>query len=308
MLQTNIGRLKLKRPTILAAGLLGTHKSLLLRVEREGGSGAVTTKSITLEPRVGHNNPIMVETEAGWLNAVGYSNPGLEHAQKEFADLSEFNEPVIGSLVAGDADEYVQLAEGVKDLKFSALELPLSCPHTPGFGLLAGQGTPEATYDIVKAVRAVTKLPLILKISPNIPALGAVVKAAEKGGADAIAAGNTLGPGMVIDIATASPVLDFKFGGMSGPAVKPIAVRVVYDVYQAVDIPVIGIGGITTGADAIEMMMAGATAVGVGTAIHYRGIPVFKQIHAEMENLLEKYGYSSAKEIIGIANDKGAKK
>lgn len=302
-LKTNVSGLKLKRPTILAAGILGTHKSLLLRIEREGRPGAVTTKSITLEPRIGHNNPIMVETEGGFLNAVGYSNPGIEEIKKEFRDLSEFKEPIIASLVAGNADEYSRLAQSAKELDFPAIEIPLSCPHTPGFGLMAGHGTPEATYDIVKAVKREIKVPLIAKLSPNTPALGEVAKAAEKAGADAIAAGNTLGPGMVIDINTAKPVLDFKFGGMSGPAIKPIAIRMVYDIYQTVKIPIIGIGGITTGSDAIEMMMAGATAIGIGTAAHYRGIDVFEKIHHEMETWLESNGYSSVKETIGIANE-----
>ncbi len=297
-----MARLRLKNPTILAAGILGISKKILERVARSG-AGAITTKSITIKPRDGHNNPIFIQsTKESFLNAVGYSNPGLETVKEEFKDLNDFPVPIIGSLVGTDAEEFSYLTENVKEIGFKAIEIVLSCPHTPGFGVLAGHSTPEATKEITSAVRKKTKLPLFVKVSPNIMNLGEVAKAAEKSGADAITAVNTLGPGMAIDVKTGKPVLGFKFGGLSGPALKPIAIRCVYDIYESVRIPIIGVGGITTGKDAIEMMMAGATAVGIGTGIYYRGIDIFKKVCDEMKEFLESHGYSSLDEIIGIAH------
>ena len=301
-IETKLAVVRLKNPTILPAGFLGISKKILERVAK-CGAGAVTTKSITVKPKQGHNNPIFIQaTKESFLNAVGYSNPGIEAAKKEFEDLKNFPIPVIGSLVGKDAKEFAYLAENVNDIDFKAIEIVLSCPHTPGFGLMAGQGTPESTKEITSAVRKKTKLPLFVKVSPNVMKLGDVAKAAEKAGADGITAVNTLGPGMVIDVETAKPVLNFKVGGMSGPALKPIAIRCVYDIYEAVKIPIIGVGGITTGKDAIEMMMAGATAVGIGTGIYYRGWDIFKKVCDEMIKFLESHDYSDVKEIIGMAH------
>ena len=167
---------------------------------------------------------------------------------------------------------------------------------------MAGQGTPEATARITKAVRKTTKLPLIIKISPSVPGIGEIAKAAESEGADAINMGNTLGPGMKIDIERATPVLAFKFGGMSGPSIKPVMIRCVYDLYKAIKIPIIATGGITTGSDAIEAIMAGATAVGIGTAIYYRGINVFRKVVAEMEKWMREYKYKNLSQIKGLAH------
>jgi dihydroorotate dehydrogenase (NAD+) catalytic subunit len=301
-LSTELSGLKLKNPTILAAGILGISKGILEKVAKSG-AGAVTVKSITIEPKKGHNNPILIQvTKEAFLNAVGYSNPGLEATKKEFADLSDFPVPIIGSLTAKDVEEYDKLSKGVKDIKFDAIEIVLSCPHTPGFGLMAGHGTPEATYEMTKTVKKNTKLPLIVKVSPNVMNLGEIVKAAEKAGADVINAVNTLGPGMGIDIKTGKPILDFKVGGLSGPALRPIAVRCVYDIYKSVKIPIIGVGGVTTGNDAIEMMMAGASAVGIGTGVYYRGIDIFKKVCNEIEEFMKTHNYSDLKEIIGMAH------
>ncbi|HHT9127456.1 MAG TPA: DUF561 domain-containing protein, partial [Candidatus Wujingus californicus] len=187
--------------------------------------------------------------------------------------------------------------------KFSAIEIPLSCPHTPGFGLLAGQGTPQATFDITSAVRKVTKLPLFVKISPNIPEICTVAKAAEDAGADAITAVNSMGPGMAINIEAQKPVLSFKVGGVTGDALRPIAIRCVYDIYKAVKIPIIGVGGISTGRHAIEMIMAGASAIGIGTGVYYRGIDVFKKVCEEMTQWMQENGFYSINSIVGVAHD-----
>jgi dihydroorotate dehydrogenase (NAD+) catalytic subunit len=301
-LDVELTGLKLKNPTILASGILGISKKMLLSVAK-AGAGALTTKSITIKPREGHKNPILIQTtKETFLNAVGYSNPGLEESKKEFENLDHFPVPIIGSLVASNAEEFAYLTENIKKIGFKAIEIVLSCPHTPGFGLLAGQGTPEATEEITSAVRRKTKLPLFVKVSSNIMCLGDVVKAAEMAGANGITAINTVGPGMAIDVETTKPILDFKVGGMSGPAIRPIAIRCVYDIYESVKIPIIGVGGIITGKDAIEMMMAGATAVGIGTGIYYRDLNIFKKVCDEMREFMKSHGYSNLKEIVGIAH------
>lgn len=301
MLRTDICGIRLDNPTILASGILGVTKASLANCIRNG-AGAVTMKSISKEPRKGHNNPIIITFEAGMMNAVGYSNPGLLEAKKEFSDLHEVKGPVIASVIGTTPEEFAQMVRDFVTDDFAAVELPLSCPHTPGFGTLAGQGTPEATYDITKAAVKETKLPVFVKISPNTQSLGDVAKAAERAGAGAITCGNTLGPGMVIDIRTRQPILDFKVGGISGPALRPIAVRCVYDIYKSVKIPIIGVGGIQTGRDAIEMIMAGASAVGIGTGVYYRGPEVFRLICREMEEFMQQEGIRDIKEIIGAAH------
>ena len=293
--------MRLGNPTILASGILGTTRPLLRRVAR-AGAGAVTIKSISEEPRGGHANPTVITFEAGMLNAVGYSNPGVEEALKEFADLSDVPAPVIASVIGSDADGFRRVAERMDSLPFAAMELPLSCPHTPGYGLLAGQGTPEATSAITSAVRGVTKKPVFVKLSPSIPALCDVARAAEDAGADAITAVNSMGPGMLINIAAREPILDFKVGGVTGPALRPVAIRCVYDIFEAVKIPIIGTGGISTGRHAIEMMMAGAAAVGIGSAVYRNGVDVFDRICREMLAWMETNGVESVEELIGAAH------
>jgi dihydroorotate dehydrogenase (NAD+) catalytic subunit len=301
-LETKFCGIKLKNPTILASGLLGTSRFLLSRVI-ENGAGAVTIKSISFEPREGHKNPTVIAFEGGMMNAVGYSNFGVEGARKEFINLKELKSPVFASVIGSETDDFVEVAGGLKGLDFSAIEIPLSCPHTPGFGTLAGQDTPEKTFEITKAVVKKTEKPVFVKLSPNTKNIGEVAQAAEKAGASAITAVNTLGPGMIINPEAGKPVLDFKVGGVSGPALKPVAVRCVYDVYESVKIPVIGVGGVLTGKDAIEMLMAGATAVGIGSGIYYRGIDVFRKVCSEMSQWMEKNGYKSPKELVGVAHD-----
>ncbi len=300
-LSVDLGGIKLKNPTILASGVLGLDVAVLRRVT-QGGAGAVTIKSLTSSPRKGHNNPILIEAAQGvFMNAVGYANKGIEHGVEEFKKW-DGDTPLIGSIVASDADEFARLTEKIQEAPIDALEIVLSCPHTPGYGLLAGQGSPEATAAITKAVRNKTKLPLSVKLSPSIPAIGEVAKAAESAGADIINMGNTVGPGMRIDINRASPTLAFKIGGMSGPAIKPITIRSVYDLYQAVKIPIIATGGIMTGEDAIEAVMAGATAVGIGTGIYYRGLYVFKKVCEEIEEWIKKNKYKNLISLKGIAH------
>ncbi|MGQ3685135.1 MAG: dihydroorotate dehydrogenase [Candidatus Loosdrechtia sp.] len=301
-LAINLCNIQLGNPVILASGILGVTKALLKRVS-ENGAGAVTIKSISKEPREGHKNPTVITFEAGMLNAVGYSNSGVEKALEEFTNLQDVGVPVIASVIGTQKEDFVYVVERLSHTKFSAIEIPLSCPHTPGFGLLAGQGTPQATFGITSEVRKVTKLPLFIKLSPNIPEICTVAKAAEDAGADAITAVNSMGPGMIINIEARRPVLDFKVGGVTGDALRPIAIRCVYDLYKTVKIPIIGVGGISTGRHAIEMMMAGASAIGIGTGVYYRGIDIFKKIREEMVSWMQENGFDDINKIIGAAND-----
>jgi dihydroorotate dehydrogenase (NAD+) catalytic subunit len=301
-LSVSLCGIKLRNPLILASGVLGVTRASLKNVA-ENGAGAVAIKSISREERKGHNPPIILTEEDVMINAVGYSNPGLIEAKREFSNLKEVGVPVIASIIGKDADEFAYMAKNFLSGEFAAVEIPLSCPHTPGYGVMAGQGTPEMTFEITKAVKKNTKLPVIIKLSSSSQALGEVAKSAEKAGADAINMGNTIGPGMLIDIKAKKPILGFRFGGLSGPAIKPVAVRCVYDVYESVKIPVIGTGGVTTGEDAVEMLMAGASAVGIGSAVYYRGIDVFKKIAAEISDFMKKEGYSKISEMVGVAHD-----
>jgi len=301
-ISTKISTVRMNNPTILASGILGVSRASLANVARNG-AGAVTIKSISKEPRKGHNNPILVGYEGGFLNAVGYSNPGLKEAKGEFSDLDKVGVPVIGSIIGTTAKDFAFMAKEFSQ-GFDAIEIPLSCPHTPGFGMLAGQSTPKATADITKAVKKNTNVPVIVKVSPSAQSLCEIAKAAMKAGADALNVGNTQGPGMFIDIRAAKPVLDFKVGGLSGPGIRPIAVRCIYDVYEATKgkIPIIGCGGVTNGRDAIEMFMAGASAVGMGTAVYYRGIDVFKKVNMEIKKFMVNEKYNRIKDMVGIAH------
>jgi len=297
--------LKLANPTVLASGVLGVSRDMIARVA-VCGAGAAVIKSISPQPRQGHHNPTVIAYEAGMLNAVGYSNPGADEAAVEFHNMGELPIPVFASAVGRDAAEFAEVAAKLNGCGFSALELPLSCPHTPGYGTLAGHGTPQATEQITRAVREVTDLPLFVKLSPNVPGIGELALAAVEGGADGISAVNTLGPGMVINVEAREPVLDFRVGGLSGPALRPVAVRCVYDVATALRkagkrTPIIGIGGVASGRDALEMVMAGASAVGVGTAVYSRGIRVFAQIAGELRALCERLGIGSLEEVRGAA-------
>ncbi len=314
-LSTTLCGVKLANPTILPAGFLGTTKNILKRVA-DNGAGAVTIKSISIEEREGHQNPTVLLFEAGMLNAVGYSNPGAKEAAKEFSDLSNIGAPVIASIIGQKDDDFLRVIDEFGDSlqpsqkcgetnssAFSAVEIPLSCPHTPGFGTLGGQSSPEATARIVSFVKKNVKLPLFVKLSPNVPDIGELAKIAEDSGADGITAVNTMGPGMVINIDARKPVLDFKMGGVSGPALRPIAVRCVYDIYKSVKIPIIGTGGVSTGREAVEMLMAGASAVGIGTAIYSRGIEVFQKVNDEIASWMNESGYNNIAELIGAAHD-----
>lgn len=294
--------LKLRNPTILGSGIVGVSRASV-SFATKNGAGAVTIKSVTSEPRKGHPAPIILTYEGGMINSVGYSNPGIDNISDEFSELKSVGAPVIGSITGKDREEFSSLAEKAARMDFAALEIVLSCPHTPGYGTMAGQSTPEVTEEITRAVKEKTRVPLFVKLSPNVMAISEIAKAAERGGADAITAVNTLGPGMMIDIKSRKPILGGTIGGLSGDALRPVAVRCVYDIYKAVKIPIIGTGGILNGNHAVEMIMAGARAVGIGTGVYSRGIEVFRKVNEEIKQFMRENEYGKLEEMRGVAHE-----
>ncbi|MFK5954324.1 MAG: dihydroorotate dehydrogenase [Desulfobacterium sp.] len=287
-------------PTVLASGILGNNFDILQRVH-ESGCGLVTMKSIGPDPRDGHNNPTVIDLGHGMINAVGLPSPGYLHMEKEWTALDNRDFPIIASIYGASVDEFQRVADYVSDKKPDFIELNISCPNSKKHGMLFGTSA-TASFDVVNAVKKVIDTtPLIAKLTPQALNIGEIAKACEDAGADAICAINTLGPGMLIDIESRTPILDFKKGGLSGPMIRPVAVRCVYDIFKATRLPIIGLGGITTGADAIEMIMAGATLVGIGSAITYRGIEVFKQVSDEIDQWLDDHG-CTLEEIRGAAH------
>ncbi len=289
----------LKNPTVLASGILGNSKDILARVY-ESGCGLVTLKSIGPEPRDGHKNPTVIDLGCGLINAVGLPSPGYLNMENEWAELENRNFPIIASIYGGSVDEYQRVAEYVSSKKPDFIEINISCPNSEQHGMIFGINR-DSSRDVVSAVKAVISVPLIVKLTPQAPDIADIAKTCEDAGADAICAINTVGPGMVIDIESGRPILAFKKGGLSGPMIKPIAVRCVFDIYKAVSIPIIGLGGIMTGEDAVEMMMAGASLVGIGTAVRYRGIEVFQKITDEMDVWLSGHNLNLA-DIRGAAH------
>jgi dihydroorotate dehydrogenase (NAD+) catalytic subunit len=299
MLEVEILNMKLKNPVLLAAGVLGSTASSLNWAARNG-AGGVVTKSFSLEPNKGYPNPTTVEVRGGIINAIGLSNPGLESFKIELEKINE-KVPTIASLYGSSPEEFSQVAKEVEDM-VDALELNVSCPHAmTGCGASIGQD-PDLTSEIVRKVKQTVKIPVIVKLTPNVTDIVEIAMAAEKAGGDGLTLINSLGPGMCIDLETARPVLSNRFGGMSGPAIKPIALRCVYQVYEAVKIPIMGVGGIMDYKDAVEFLYAGARCVQVGTAVMYHGLEVFHRISNGMESFMRDKEFNSVDEVVGLAH------
>ncbi len=292
----------LKNPIVLASGILGNSKDILERVYAQG-CGLVTMKSIGPEPRDGHKNPTVIDLGHGMINAVGLPSPGYLNMENEWDELGKRKFPLIASIYGSSINEFQMVAEFVSSKHPDYIEINISCPNSEKHGMIFGVN-PQSSYDVVSAVKKVIHVPLIAKLTPQALDIGQIAKTCEDAGADAICAINTAGPGMVIDIESQRPVLAFKKGGLSGPMIKPVAVRCVYDIYEAVDIPIIGLGGVTTGSDAIELMMAGASLIGIGSAVRYRGIDVFQKVADEMDTWLSNHNLRM-EDIKGAAHKEG---
>lgn len=292
-LKTNFLGVELASPLVLPAGVMGMSYSGL-KICVENGAGMVTSKSLTRQPRPGHEGPVMAEVQGGFLNCMGLCNPGIEEGLAEIDEFKKLSStPLIVSIFATGRDEFTELTLAANNSSADFLELNLSCPNVfDEFGIPLAASR-EQVFEIVKAVKAVSRLPVIAKLSPNVLSITDIALAAETAGADALCLINTLGPGMLIDIYARKPVLYNRFGGMSGPCLKPIALKLIYQVYSSVEIPIIGMGGIQSGQDAVEMKMAGASLIGVGTAIYYHGLEIFSRINQEIRDYLEESGYQS---------------
>ena len=298
-LATEIAGLKLANPTMLASGILG-YTGLSLKSIIEAGAGAVVTKSMGLEPRTGYPNPTVVQTDCGLLNAMGLPNPGISHFKEEMNELKNTGVPTILSIYGYSSEEFAKVAETAAKMGADAIELNVSCPHIKKAGAEIGCD-PLLLTEIVEEVKKKVAKPVIVKLTPNVANIGEIAKAAEKAGADAITAINTV-KAMNIEIETGRPLLANKFGGLSGPAIKPIAVRCVYDVYRSVDVPIIGCGGISSWQDAVEFMLAGASAVQIGTAVAFKGVGVFSSVAKGIEAYLKRKGFKNVKELVGLAH------
>ncbi len=297
----NLAGFKMRNPVMLASGILGVTPDIIKRVA-DAGAGAMVMKSISVEPRQGYRNPTIVEVEGGgYVNAVGLSNPGLDVFAEEMRGLKEKPIPVVASLFGSTAKEFSHIVSTLESTPVDCYELNLSCPHVEKVGLEVGQD-PVAVSKVVKAAKKAASRPVLVKISPNLTAPAEIAAAAESAGADAITAVNTV-RAMVIDVETGQPILSHRIGGLSGSVIKPIAVRCVYDVSQRVKIPVIGCGGITTWKDAVEFLLAGASAVQVGSAVGYRGLGVFSEITDGIRSYMAQRGLKNIGEIIGRAHN-----
>jgi len=296
-LGVNIKDLYFKNPVLTASGTCGFGQEIADFVDLEK-LGGVVMKGTTLKHREGNNYPRMAETPSGMLNAVGLQNKGVDNFVKNiYPTIKDVNSNFIVNVNGSTIEEYVELTERINELdKIPAIELNISCPNVKEGGMAFGVSCPSAEA-VVKAVRAVYHKPLIVKLSPNVTNIAEIARAVEGQGADSVSLVNTF-LGMAINAETRKPVLSTITGGLSGPAIKPIALRMVWQVAQAVKVPVIGMGGIMNATDAIEFMLAGATAVQVGTAIFIDPtIPV--QIVDGINAYLERHQFSSVKEIIG---------
>lgn len=301
LLSTKIAGLSLANPTALASGVLGFSGESLKRVA-EAGAGAVVTKSVGVNPRPGYPNPTVVQTEAGLINAMGLPNPGIAYFAEEIAFArTVVGVPLIVSVFGYSAEEYALVAEKAVMAGADGVELNVSCPHVKDTGHEIGQNV-KTLAEVVERVKVSVKKPVIVKLSPNVTDVVELAKAAVKAGADALTAVNTV-KAMAIDVETQMPVLSNVKGGLSGPAIKPIALRCVYEVFEAdLKVPIFGCGGIRTWRDAVEFLLAGASGVQVGTGVALDEISLFGDINKGLQAYLQRKGYRSVMEIVGLSH------
>ena len=301
-LAVELAGLRLPNPLLLASGIADETAGSMIRAVKEG-AGGVVTKSLNLEGRDGHGNPVVVEMDGGLINAMGLPNPGVDDFGKEIKEyLKETGggRPIIGSVFGSDMDEYAETANRICRFGVKAVEINGSCPNAEGLGLEFGQD-PDTIEDLVSGVKGNCDAPVFFKLTPNTHDIVALAKAAERGGADGVVAINTL-KAMKIDIHLARPILTNTSGGLSGPAIKSVGVKAVYDIAKSdLGIPIIGVGGITGFQDAVEYIQAGATAVQIGTAVMWDNLAVFGEIREGMRAFMSRMGYGSVDEMIKLA-------
>lgn len=298
-LSFKIGNVEFKNPVMTASGTFGSGKEYVDFIDLNK-LGAVVVKGVSKTPWIGNDTPRIAEVYGGMLNSVGLQNPGVDAFIKEdIPFLRQFDTKIVVNVCGHSLDEYIEVTESLANEDVDALELNISCPNVAE-GCLSFGTDAKMVEKVVSSVKKVSKQPLIVKLTPNVTDITEIARASEIGGADAISLINTI-TGMKIDIHKRKPILAKKMGGMSGPAIKPIAVRMVYQVSKVVNIPIIGMGGISNGDDAIEFILAGASGIAVGTANFinpYATIDVLKGI----EDYMDKYNIKDLKEIRGIVD------
>jgi dihydroorotate dehydrogenase (NAD+) catalytic subunit len=299
-LDVDLAGLRLANPTMLASGILGHSVETLVNIAK-AGAGAVVTKSVSQKPREGYANPTVVQADCGLINAVGLPNPGIEQFAKEIRRAKAMaSVPLVVSVFGFSDEEYASVARKAVDAGADGVELNVSCPHVKKTGSEIGQD-PKILTQVIRKVKASLDKPVLVKLSPNVMSMSDVAGAAVRAGADALTIMNTL-KAMAIDVETTMPVLANRVGGLSGAAVKPIALRNVYEVYEQVDVPIVGCGGVTNWRDAVEFLLAGASAVQIGTAIANEGLGVFRAVTRGIGAYLRKKGLRSVSEIVGLSH------
>jgi dihydroorotate dehydrogenase (NAD+) catalytic subunit len=297
LLSIDIAGIRLRNPLLLASGFLGISQEIFNRLYNDG-LGAIVSKSISVSPLEGYKGPTVVSLgEKGYLNAVGLSNPGSDAFANEIINNQT---PLIVSIVGSSVSEFPKLISKFDKLNILGYEINLSCPHVAKMGMEVGDD-PDLVINIIKTIKSKTKKPIIIKVGIGNTDILKLATIIEESGADAITAINTI-RAMTINVDTGMPILSNKIGGLSGIPLKPIGVRCVYEISKKVTIPVIGCGGIFTWEDALEYILAGATAIELGSVIGYEGLKVFNQIKLGIIRYLEKKGYKNIKEIVGLAH------
>lgn len=295
-MKVNIAGVEWKNPVTVASGTFGSGEEFSEFVDLNR-LGAVTTKGVANIPWEGNPTPRVAETCSGMMNAVGLQNPGIDlFCKRDIPFLKKYDTKIIVNVCGKSTEDYCEVVERLADEDVDMLEINISCPNVKEGGIAFGQN-PKAAEEITRAVKKYAKQPVIMKLSPNVTSIAEMAKAVEAGGADAISLINTI-TGMIIDIHRRAFLLANKTGGVSGPAIHPIAVRMVYEAANAVRLPIIGMGGIATAEDAIEMILAGASAVSVGTANFYNPTAAV-EVAEGIEAYMQKYGFNSVKDMTG---------
>ncbi|MFZ2958186.1 MAG: dihydroorotate dehydrogenase [Candidatus Ozemobacteraceae bacterium] len=303
-LTTRLAGMTLRGPLVLSSGVMGLSAASLKRIA-EAGAGAVTSKSCGLTERMGHKNPVIVPFAHGILNAVGLSNPGVEDMSREITQYKrETGVPLIASIFGTTIEEFGVVAEHVLSAKPDMVEVNVSCPNVAAeFGRPFG-ADPEACGRITRLIKEKAgKTPVTMKLTASCDSISRMARVCEDNGADAITLINSIGPGMLIDLNVRRPLLSNRSGGVSGACVLPIAIRCVYDVFRVVKIPLIGGGGVETAEDALQLIMAGATAIGIASGLYKGGIEVFDTINREIANFLKEKGVMKLSDLRGVAHE-----
>lgn len=290
------GGISFESPAILASGILDENGYTMKRILEEG-AGAVVTKSIGTEERNGYFSPVVIPEETYLINAMGLPNPGINSFEEEIKIALTAKKPVIGSIFASNTDDFLKLALSMQDFGVKGVELNLSCPHVQGYGSEVGSD-PVLVKEIVKTLKGTLNIPVWSKLSPNVTSISEISRAASD--SDALVMINTV-RAMAIDIEARRPVLTNSYGGMSGMAIKPVGLRCVYEVRKETEIDIIGVGGIYSYRDALEYIMAGASAFQVGTALMKYGRSIFRKISDDLERYMTVNGIGNLKDLVGVA-------